>query len=76
MKQALKIKKLSNGTTIVAEKINDVASAAIVIMIPTGSTVDPQGRSGAASVLSELLFRRNSWVGNRLTNIGSRIISD
>lgn len=68
MKQALKIKKLSNGTTIVAEKINDVASAAIVIMIPTGSTVDPQGRSGAASVLSELLFRGAGDLNNRALN--------
>ena len=68
MKQALKIKKLPNGATIVAEKIDDVASAAIVIMIPTGSTVDPQGRSGAASVLSELLFRGAGELNNRALN--------
>ena len=68
MKNPLQIKKLDNGTTIVAEHITDVASAALVIMIPTGSTIDPKNRSGATSVLSELLFRGAGDLNNRQLN--------
>ncbi len=46
-----------NGMTLVAERMPAVRSAAMSIMVPAGSVTDPADRSGAATVLSDMILR-------------------
>ena len=48
---------LTNGLTLVAEKIPAMQSAAMVLVLPAGSAGDPVDLSGSASVLSDLVLR-------------------
>ena len=48
---------LSNGLQVVAEKMPGVRSAAMSLMTPAGAAGDPEGRLGAANVLSEWVLR-------------------
>ena len=48
---------LSNGLTVIVEPMPDVQSAAITVLTPTGSVFDPEGRSGTAALLAEMLTR-------------------
>jgi predicted Zn-dependent peptidase len=49
--------KLPNGLTVVAEKMTGVRSAAMILLLPAGGAVDPAGRTGTATVLSDLVLR-------------------
>ena len=68
VKQEIKVHNLSNGMTLVAEKIREVSSGAFVFLLPAGSARDPVDRGGAATVLSELLFRGAGSMDNRALN--------
>jgi predicted Zn-dependent peptidase len=51
------IHKLSNGLTLVAERIPGVRSAAMSFLIPAGAASDPADLCGAATVLSDWVLR-------------------
>jgi predicted Zn-dependent peptidase len=51
------IHALSNGLTLVAERIPAVRSAAMSFLIPAGAASDPADASGAATVLSDWILR-------------------
>jgi predicted Zn-dependent peptidase len=46
-----------NGLTLLAERMQGVQSAAMTFLVPAGSSTDPADRSGAATVLSDLVLR-------------------
>ena len=46
-----------NGLTLLAEKMPGMQSAAMTLLIDAGSSTDPVDRSGAATVLSDLVLR-------------------
>ncbi|HEV7299079.1 MAG TPA: pitrilysin family protein [Tepidisphaeraceae bacterium] len=46
-----------NGLTLLAERMPGMQSAAMNLLLPAGSAGDPVGRSGAATVLSDLVLR-------------------
>ena len=46
-----------NGLTLLAERMAGVQSAAMTFLVPAGSSTDPADRSGAATVLSDLVLR-------------------
>jgi predicted Zn-dependent peptidase len=47
----------SNGLTLLAEKMPGMQSAAMTLLVPAGSATDPVDRSGASSVISDLVLR-------------------
>jgi predicted Zn-dependent peptidase len=47
----------SNGLTLLAEKMPGMQSAAMTLLVPAGSVTDPVDRSGASTVLSDLVLR-------------------
>lgn len=47
----------SNGLTLLGECMPGMQSAAMTLMLPAGSATDPVGRSGSATVLSDLVLR-------------------
>ena len=51
-----------NGLTLLAERMPGVQSAGMTFLVPAGSATDPVDRSGAATVLSDLVLRG---AGNR-----------
>src|SRR4051794_67567 len=58
-----------SGLTLLAEQMPAMQSAAMTLLIPAGSSVDPQGYSGAANVMSDLLLRGAGDLDSRaLTN--------
>ena len=46
-----------NGLTLLGEKMPAVASAAMTLLLPAGSAGDPEGLTGSATVLSDLVLR-------------------
>jgi len=46
-----------SGLTMLCENMPGVQSAAMTLILPAGSAGDPAGRSGSATVLSELVLR-------------------
>lgn len=48
---------LSNGLTLLAEKMPGMQSAAMTLLVPCGAAGDPADRSGSATVLSDLILR-------------------
>lgn len=52
----------ANGLTLLAERMPGMHSAAMTLMLPAGASNDPVDRSGAATVLCELVLRG---AGNR-----------
>ena len=73
--QPISIHKFSNGMTLIAEPMAEVSSAGFVFLLPAGAAHDPTGRTGAANVLAEHLFRGagdmdNRTLNERLDNIG------
>ena len=46
-----------NGMTLLGEKMPGVQSAAMALLVPAGSSTDPVDRSGAATVISDLVLR-------------------
>jgi predicted Zn-dependent peptidase len=64
-----------NGLTLLAERMEDVRSAALNFMVPAGYVFDPQEHPGLASVLSEWIVRGAGKRDNRqltlaLDNLG------
>jgi len=51
------VHRLSNGLTLVAERVPNVRSAAMSLLIPAGAATDPAGKGGAANVLSDWILR-------------------
>lgn len=51
------IHELSNGLTLLGEPMENVASAAMTMLIPGGSAHDPAPLAGSASVACEWIFR-------------------
>ena len=49
--------KLSNGMTVLGERMTGVRSAAMSLLVPAGGAVDPEHRSGTATILSDLVLR-------------------
>jgi len=52
----------SNGLTLLAEKMPGMQSAAMTLLVPAGSATDPVDRTGASTVISDLVLRG---AGNR-----------
>lgn len=48
---------MPNGLTLVAERVPNVRSAAMTLLVPAGAASDPEGASGAANVLSDWMLR-------------------
>jgi predicted Zn-dependent peptidase len=46
-----------NGLTLLCEKLPGMQSAAMMLLLPAGAANDPADRSGAATVLGELVLR-------------------
>ncbi len=57
MPQEISILSLSNGLTLLAERMPHVRSTAFNIMVPAGAVYDPPGAYGTATVLSDLITR-------------------
>jgi len=51
------VKELANGMTLLGQRMEHVASAAMTIAVPAGAAHDPSDSAGAASVISEWSFR-------------------
>lgn len=66
--ETVKIAKLGNGMTLVAEPMGEVSSGAFVILVPAGAAYDPAGRTGTAGVLGDLVFRGAGQMDNRTLN--------
>lgn len=49
--------KLDNGLRVVVQRMPDVQSAALTLMIPAGAARDQAGRSGTAAILAEMFSR-------------------
>lgn len=47
----------SNGLVLLAERMAGVQSAAMNLLVPAGASTDPEGYSGSATILSDLIFR-------------------
>ena len=48
---------LPNGFTVVFEPLPWLASASFSLLLPVGATTDPDGETGSATVLNDLLYR-------------------
>ena len=49
--------QLANGLTLAVEPMPHLRSVSWTILIPAGSASDPEGQSGAAQLLSGMVFR-------------------
>jgi predicted Zn-dependent peptidase len=57
MRQQVFQHTLANGLVLLAERMEHVRSAAINFLVPAGAAFDPAGKSGVASVLTDLITR-------------------
>jgi predicted Zn-dependent peptidase len=57
MSQEIYSQTFSNGLTVLAERMEDVRSAAVNFLVPAGCAYDPSEHLGIASVLAELITR-------------------
>ena len=57
MPEELFVKELANGMTLLGQRMQHVASAAMTIAAPAGAAHDPPDSAGAASVISQWLLR-------------------
>ncbi len=57
MPQHIQTHRLANGLTLVAENMSHLRSAAWSLLIPAGAATDPAGHSGAAQLLSGMVYR-------------------
>src|SRR5207247_2956765 len=55
----------SNGLTLLGEQMPGMQSAGMTLLLPAGSATDPVGRSGSATVLSDLVLRGAGQRDNR-----------
>ena len=55
--QTIQTHALSNGLSVIVEPMRDVQSAAMTLLVPSGSIYDPPGQNGSAAVLCELIVR-------------------
>ena len=52
----------SNGLTLLGEKMEQVSSVAVSVLVPLGSANDPVGLEGSAAVLGEMFNKgAGSW---------------
>lgn len=51
------VHRLANGLTLLGEEMDSVSSAAISVLLPVGSAVDPVGAEGTSNLLSELVTK-------------------
>jgi len=49
--------RLGNGMTLLAQKMPQVSSAAMTLVVPAGAAHDPDGLEGSAAILCEWLLR-------------------
>ncbi len=54
--------QLANGLTLVAEKVESVRSAAMVLLVPAGASTDPAEALGSSNILADWIMRG---AGNR-----------
>lgn len=47
----------ANGLTLLCEKMPGMQSAAMTLLVPAGSDSDPDGKSGMATIVSDLVLR-------------------
>lgn len=66
--ESIKIHQLENGLTLITEKLPEVSSAAFVFSLEAGATRDPEDGNGAATILTEWLFRGAGDLDNRTLN--------
>ncbi len=57
MHQTIKHHQLPNGLTIVIERMPDVKSAALAILVPMGVIHEPSGANGTSAALCDLITR-------------------
>ena len=55
--QNIDIHSLSNGLTVITEKMPAVRSAGLTLSIPAGGCYEPSGKNGVAALLSDLMLR-------------------
>ena len=75
MTQSLDVFQLPNGLSVVIERMPDVQSAAMTLLVPAGATRDPAGKIGTASILTEMFQRGAGGLtareySSRLDNLG------
>ena len=68
MKESFFVHSLSNGLTLVAQRMEQVASASLTLALPAGSAYDPPDALGAGSVAAEWLFRGAAGRSSRQLN--------
>ena len=57
MSEPFYIRRFDNGLTLLAERMPDVRSAAMNLLVPAGADTDPAGGRGSATVLAEMVMR-------------------
>ncbi|MBL8816143.1 MAG: insulinase family protein [Planctomyces sp.] len=75
MTQSIESFRLPNGLTVLVEKMPDVQSAAMTLLVPAGCVQDLPGKCGTGSILTEMLPRGASGYSareycSRLDNLG------
>ncbi len=51
------VHQLANGLTLVAEKVESVRSAAMVLLVPAGASTDPADALGSSNILADWIMR-------------------
>ncbi|NNM88280.1 MAG: insulinase family protein, partial [Phycisphaerae bacterium] len=51
------VHRLANGLTLLTEKVPNVRSTAMILMVPAGAALDPATALGSANVLSDWILR-------------------
>lgn len=57
--------QLANGLTLVAEKVESVRSAAMVLLVPAGASTDPADALGSSNILADWIMRGAGGRDNR-----------
>ena len=57
MPQTISTYRLDNGLTVVVEPMPHMRSAAWTLLLTTGAATDPEGQSGAATLLNGMVYR-------------------
>ena len=55
--QRFYIHTFESGLTLLCEQLPGMQSAAMTLLLPSGSESDPEGKSGMASIMSDLILR-------------------
>ncbi len=57
MSQPINSFRLANGLLVIVEPMQDVQSAALTLLVPSGGVRDPQNKCGTAAILTEMFSR-------------------